>query len=95
VEAARLQDRADHAGRRRQLPVGSAAEGGRAGGRGDHAEEHPQGGGLPGAVGAEEADHRALLDLEAEAVDGEDVAEAFGESVDVDGRHARLLCRWR
>jgi hypothetical protein len=37
---------------------------------------------------------RALLDLEAEAVDGEDVAEALGESVDVDGRHARLLCRW-
>jgi hypothetical protein len=41
VEAAGLQDRADHAGRRPQFPVGPAAEGGGAGGRGDQAEEHP------------------------------------------------------
>jgi hypothetical protein len=91
VEAGGLQQRADLADGVRELPVGQAVDGGAAGGRGDQPEQHPQGGGLPGPVGAQEADHRAFLDLEAEAVDGDDVAEAFAESVNGDGRHERLL----
>ena len=87
VEPARLQDRPDPAGRVGQLPVGPAGDGGRAGGRGDQAEQHPQGGRLAGAVGAEEAGHRALVDLEVELVDGEHVAEALGEPLHADRGH--------
>ena len=87
VEPARLQDRPDPAGRVGQLAVGPAGDGGRAGGRGDQAEEHPQGGRLAGAVGAEEAHDRPGVDLEVELVDGEHVAEALGEALDADGRH--------
>jgi len=93
MEAAGLQDGPDPAGRVGELAIGPAADGGRAGVGGDQAEEHPEGGGLAGPVGAEEAGHRPRLDLEAELVDGEHVAETFGESLDTDGRHGRGLLR--
>ena len=47
-----------------------AGDRGRAGGRPQQRGQHPQRGGLAGAVGAEEADHLALLDVEVDAVDG-------------------------
>ena len=87
VEAARLQHGADLAGRVGELAVGPAVDGGGAGGRGDQAEQHAQGGRLAGAVGAEEAGDRPLVDLEVEVVDGEHVAEALGEPVHADRGH--------
>ena len=49
------------------------------GGRQDQAQQHPHGGGLAGAVGAEEAVDVALLDLEVEGVDGGDAPEPLGQ----------------
>ena len=45
-----------------------AADAGLAGGGGDEAGEHAHGGGLAGAVGPEEPQHFAGLDLEAHVV---------------------------
>jgi hypothetical protein len=42
-------------------------------GRSQQRGEHPEGGGLARAVGAEEADHLALGDIEVDAVDGADL----------------------
>src|SRR6266536_2867447 len=91
VEARGLEQGADVAARVGELPVGPAVDPGGAGGRGDQAEQHAQGGGLAGPVGAEKACHGALVDLEAEVVDGDDVAEALGESLDGDDGHGVLL----
>ena len=52
------------------------------------AAHHADGRGLAGAVGAQEAEDLALLDVERDAVDGREVAEALGEAVELDrGRH--------
>jgi hypothetical protein len=91
MEAGGLQERADVADGIGQLPVGSAVDPGGPGGRGDQAEQRAQGGGLAGPVGAEEPDHGALVDLEAEVVDGGDRSEALGESLDGDDGHGLLL----
>ena len=46
------------------LIAAHTGDGGLSPGRGDHAGQHAHGGGLAGPVGAEEAQHLALLDLE-------------------------------
>ena len=51
------------------------------------AEQNPDGGGLPGAVGPEEAVDLARGDLEVEVVEGEHVAERLGQPGDGDGGH--------
>ena len=45
------------------------------GGRTNEPEQHTNGGGLARAVGAEEAEHLAAGDREAQVVDGDDMAE--------------------
>src|SRR6266513_2817000 len=44
--------------------------------------QHPYGGGLAGAVRAEQAEHGRRRDLEYDAVEGDDVAEALLQTVD-------------
>ena len=51
------------------------------------AEDHVDGGGLAGAVGAEEGDDLALLEGEVDAADGVDGAEVLGDPGDLDGGH--------
>ena len=63
-----------------------------AGAGGDQPEDHVQGGGLAGAVGAEQADDLARTDPEADAVHGGDRPEALADVVDVEDRYA-LDCR--
>jgi hypothetical protein len=70
-----------------ELPVRAAGDGRGSGGGLDEAEEHPQGGGLACSVRSEESGDVALGDLEAEVVYCDDIPEAFGEAVDVDGGH--------
>ncbi len=57
-----------------------------AGGRQEHAPQHLQRGALPGAVEAQEADHLAALDGEAEIVDGGVLAVVLGQSFDFNHR---------
>src|SRR5262249_53340733 len=54
-------------------------DGGTSDARAQQAHEQTDGRRLAGAVGAEEADHLARLDLERERVDGERVAKTLGE----------------
>ena len=61
-------------------------------------ENHPEGSGLAGAVGAEESDHLALVDREAQIVDRDKVAEASGYAFEAEHSHissafAHLTCR--
>jgi hypothetical protein len=49
-------------------------------------EEHAQGRRLPRAIGTEEVDDGARRHVEAEIVDGRDVAEALGQAAHTDGR---------
>ena len=49
--------------------------------------DHSHGGGLAGAVGAEEADHLARIDVEGDAVDGDDAVEALGDAVEREEGH--------
>ena len=59
-----------------------------AGGGGEQAGEHLDGGGFACAVGAEEAEELAGCDGEVDAVDGGEVAEAAGKGGGLDGgRH--------
>jgi hypothetical protein len=51
----------------------------RAAGGPQHAHKHLHGGGLAGAVGAEQAEHLALLDGEREVAHGDEVAVGLGE----------------
>jgi hypothetical protein len=44
--------------------------------------DHPHGGGLPGAVRPEEADHLPAIHLEGQLVHGRDAAEPFGHPVE-------------
>jgi hypothetical protein len=92
MEPALLQHGPDPPGRVGQLPVGPAVDGGRARGRGDQAEQHPQGGGLAGPVGAEEAGHRPRVDLEVEAVDRQHVAEPLVSPCTLMAAMARSPC---
>ena len=71
--AAGLGDVADAAPHLLRLPHHVVArDGGGARGRPEQGDEHPQRGGLARAVGAEEADHLALGDVEVDPVDGLD-----------------------
>ncbi len=72
------------------MAVHEAVDGGPARTRRHQAEQHAQGGGLAGAVRAEEADHVAPLDREGEPVDGDQVPEAFGHVVELDHCHSCL-----
>ena len=61
------------------------------GGRRDEGGEHPQGGRLAGAVGAEEGDELALGDLEVEAAHGLDGLLVRGEVAGQSPGHDRGL----
>jgi hypothetical protein len=74
-----VDQRAHLAHRIRQLSVLLAADGDGAGVRVVQAENQPHGGGLAGAVRAEEARHRARRHAERQIVDGEFVAVPFAE----------------
>ncbi len=50
-----------------------------------------QGGGLAGAVGAEEADDLALADLEADVVDGCHGAEALDQALRFEDCHPPIM----
>ncbi len=72
----------------------------RSAGRGEQAREHPDGRGLPGAVGTEKPEDLARGNLEREAVHGDEVAEAALEILDADGEvrppvHGALRSRAR
>ena len=56
-------------------------------------EDHVDGRGLAGAVGAEEGDDLALLEGQVDAADGVDGAEVLGDPGDLDGGHGAR--RWR
>jgi len=77
------------------LAVGPAVDGRRPPGRRVQPEDQPHGGGLPGAVRAQEPRDPAGLHREAQVVDGELVAVALGQPLDRDhvvrflGRAAR------
>ena len=88
VEAGRLQDRPDRAGRVGQVPVELPADGGAPGIRGDQPEQHPQGGRLARAVGPEEAGDPSRLDHEVQMVDGQHRPEVLGQPRDLDGQPA-------
>ena len=94
VEARRLEDGAHPHGGIGQVPVVVPVDQHGARGRGDEAEEHPQGGRLAGPVRSEEPGDPAGESVEVEVVDGEDVsAEALRQPPSLDGRHIRLdLC---
>ncbi len=51
----------------------------------EQTEQHPDGGGLPGAVGAEEAVDLALADPEVQTVECAGAAEGLDQVLDVDG----------
>jgi hypothetical protein len=89
MEAGRLDHGPDRAHGVGQAGVGDTADRGRSGGRADQPEQHPQGRGLAGAVGPEQPGDGTLGHAEAEIVDREQAAEAFGETVDLDGCHGR------
>jgi hypothetical protein len=103
VEARGLQRCPDDCRRPRQVDVPLSPDRGLAGVGVDQAEQHPQRGGLAGAVGAQEAGDPAGLDGEGQVVDGPHGAEALGEAAHVDGhagppprvRHARILAKHR
>ena len=69
----------------------------RAVGRREQADQHADRRALAGAVGAEEREDRARRDLEAEIVDGREVAEALGEPGRADDRRRSCVssCRAR
>ena len=67
---------------------GRAAGGGR-----EQTGQHPDRGGLAGAVRAEEAEHLAGADVEGDAVDGGEGAEAARQIGDVDREVAALMPR--
>src|SRR3984885_15784732 len=68
----------------RQVAVTAAAYGYRALRRRVEAQDHPHGGGLPGAVRAEEAGDQAGPDREGQVVDGRGGAVALDQAVGLD-----------
>ncbi len=88
-QAAVLEHRADAAGAD-GVGRGTAQHLDGAGVRAQQPEDGADGGGLPGAVGAEQRDGLTAADVQVEAVDGEDVSVADGQVGDVEGvgRHA-------
>lgn len=87
VRGVRVEQGADVAQRFAERGVGAAADRGGTGGRPVEAEHEPHGGGLSGAVGAEEAGDLAGVDGEGEVVHGPPGAVLLGEVVDVDSGH--------
>jgi hypothetical protein len=83
VEAVGLERGPDGAGRVRQVAVADAADGRGAAVRRRQAEQHPQRGGLAGAVGPEEAGDPAGPDLEGQVVNGGDSTVPLGEVINV------------
>jgi hypothetical protein len=71
---------------RRQVAVAAAVDGDRAPRRRVEAQDHPHGGGLPGAVRAEEAGDQAGPDGERQVVDGGGGAVALDQAVGFDHR---------
>jgi hypothetical protein len=66
-----------------------AADDGRSGCRREQSAQHPDRGGLAGAVAAKEAEDLAGTHLERHVVDGKEVAETAGQVLDVDCRRRR------
>src|SRR5262249_11887200 len=65
----------------RRLPAGGLEQ------RGEEAD----GGGLAGAVGADEAEDVALLDIQVEMIDGHELLVPFNKSADLDHTHSDQL----
>lgn len=84
VDLSGVEEGADVPQSARVLVEGDAADGGGAGGGRIQAEDHPQGGGLAGSVGAEESGDLARPHGEGQMVDGRLAAVALGEFVDFD-----------
>ena len=90
VVAGRLEDRADLTHRVRQLVVPPAAERRGPAARCDETQQHPQGGGLAGAVGSEQGRDLARPRDGADLVDRANVPERLGEAAELDGQcHGR------
>jgi len=83
VEVVVVQRRPDGPRRVGQVAVADPVDGRRAAVRGGQAEQHPQRGGLAGAVGPQEAGDPAGPDLEAQAVDGGDGAVPLSQVEDL------------
>ena len=96
VHAAGVEDGADEAGRLAEVGVADAAVADVAVVGAGEPDHHPHGGGLAGAVGADEAGDPAGGHGEAEVVDGDAVAVGLGEGVDGDHEVApgALGCGW-
>jgi hypothetical protein len=84
VGAGRLQHRPDGAARVGQRRVGPSADQGDAGGGADQPQQHAQGGGLAGPVGAKEPGDLSRPDLDGQLLDRPDPAELLGQAVDRD-----------
>ena len=87
----RVEARVEHASdsllRMRQVGVGEFAKGCRTRRRGSQADQDPHRGGLPRAIGTQEAGHASRLDDEAQIVYGEGAVVALDQPVDDDRRH--------
>ena len=88
-----LDERPDPAEQRATRPNRLPEEARVAGGGMDQPEQHPERGGLPGAVRAEQSADLALLDAEAEVVDREHALELFREAAYLDDRLAHANTR--
>src|SRR5262249_39564860 len=87
VEAWRLDEAGDAVERPRAIDERVAAEQPRvAGGGADQAEQHPQAGGLPGAVRPEGAVHLTPLDQKGHVVGGRELAVHLREAARLDRR---------
>ena len=90
-----IEDRADDVQRLVQLLVRATVEGGAAVGRGRETQQDAQRPRLPGPVGPEEAHHLTGVDLEAQIIDGDEVAEALSEVVQLNYRTASSFVKSR
>ena len=83
-----------HAGEAAYLvPVGEGVQAGDAdlaAVGGEQPVDHPEQGGLARTVVAEEADDLALLDIQRERVDGDQVTETAGDRLQFDRGHLRI-----